>query len=1166
MAAAVVLACTACAAQAQQLKISQIYAGGGNAGAVYNRDYVELFNASGVPVNTAGWSVQLTTSGTATAWNVVALPSVVIPPGGYFLIQLTLTGTNGAALPTPDLTVGTAINPLTAGAKVALVSNTTQLTGACPSGLHIMDFIGYGNANCFEGPGPAPAAANATASLRLLGGCQDTNDNSVDVITTAPNPRNSSTVSPCARPPGADVQAFLTAQPAQISIGSDGEFGFTVLNNGPDAAPGAALTIPLPGNAAFVSSTPAGSVVGTDVVVPLGNMAAGTGVNVSVRLAPLSGTSVAVNATAGSAETDGVPGNNTAAASALVFDSTRANLFAGIRASDQSLRAIDVESGASVTLLTLPVSGLAADNENRRFFVSTGTDLVIIPWDTMTPQTIGAFSGNITDILGLAWDPTRQKLFATTNPNLYEVDTQTAVTFRRRLFGGGSFVGLDYDITTDRLIATNNSTSTANGLMGRGFYTIDPDSVDGDPAPAHFLAYPDRIPGTPETDIDGCAVGGGRIYGVTDQEQWVYRYDRSSMMFLSPLAQSISGDGSEGGAAWAPEFFNQTPGVNLGVAVDAPANCAVLDGETIVFTARVRNFGTATATGVGLQVTLPAGMTFVSSVPALTPVGNTVTLNAGTLNPGASASVAVTAALSNQTNYAVHAAASGAEPDVLPLNDSTTRLIRTLALPPAAVKARAVLSTHDGFNDVPGLPGVKFSSTEDLGRSFRSLSGSHWVMRADTDAPTAQDQVIVRGSGLSYEVVAREGVTVLPNGELATTFSNVSAVRDGGDFAFITDWAPTDVNVGQTAVKSIGGVLSLVATQGTFVEALLPLGDIPYFAARGSLTMQSDGTLSFFSNLTSPAPAGTQNIVLSSDGAVKLARSGIDFPGMQLALAQSYNTMANGNADGLGSWVSADGTRWSTRGTLNGPTATDTVLVVDGDVVIQEGFPIPGSSLTANVSSIAANYMEPHGDVFAYGALAGGQDFVWRNGQVIAATGDEIFPGAGEFYSDARFGATFFAATGNCTGDWVVGGVTDAADSLADAVIVLNGQRVVVREGDAIDLDGDGDADERVYVHIFINNFCWLSNDGWLYFTVRTRDAAQVCSRMPSESGQALIRVRAFCPGDYNRDGVTAVPDIFAFLSDWFAGVPKADMNCSGTLDVPDIFEFLTAWFTPCSI
>ena len=40
------------------LVVSQVYGGGGNAGAPYANDYVELFNSGATPVSVAGWSVQ----------------------------------------------------------------------------------------------------------------------------------------------------------------------------------------------------------------------------------------------------------------------------------------------------------------------------------------------------------------------------------------------------------------------------------------------------------------------------------------------------------------------------------------------------------------------------------------------------------------------------------------------------------------------------------------------------------------------------------------------------------------------------------------------------------------------------------------------------------------------------------------------------------------------------------------------------------------------------------------------------------------------------------------------------------------------------------------------------------------------------------------------------
>ena len=48
--------------------ISQVYGGGGNAGATLRNDYVELFNRGTAAVNVAGWSIQYAaTSGSRLA-------------------------------------------------------------------------------------------------------------------------------------------------------------------------------------------------------------------------------------------------------------------------------------------------------------------------------------------------------------------------------------------------------------------------------------------------------------------------------------------------------------------------------------------------------------------------------------------------------------------------------------------------------------------------------------------------------------------------------------------------------------------------------------------------------------------------------------------------------------------------------------------------------------------------------------------------------------------------------------------------------------------------------------------------------------------------------------------------------------------------------------------
>jgi uncharacterized protein (TIGR03437 family) len=168
--------------------ISQIFGGGGNSGAPFRNDFIEIFNAGNSPVNLTGWSVQYA-SATASIWSVTPLTSVTLAPGEYYLVQESSGGSNGAALPSPDATG--AIAMAAGSGKVVLVKNSTALTTICPSDPNIVDLVGYGStANCFRGSAPAPAPSNTNAILRVAAGCTDARNNVADFLLGAPNPRN----------------------------------------------------------------------------------------------------------------------------------------------------------------------------------------------------------------------------------------------------------------------------------------------------------------------------------------------------------------------------------------------------------------------------------------------------------------------------------------------------------------------------------------------------------------------------------------------------------------------------------------------------------------------------------------------------------------------------------------------------------------------------------------------------------------------------------------------------------------------------------------------------------------------------------------------------------------------------------------------------------------
>jgi uncharacterized protein len=217
------------------LVVSEVYAGGGNAGASFTNDYVELFNRGTTTVDLSGWSIQYATS-TGTTWSATALFGT-LAPGRRYLVQFASAAAIGAALPTPDATGTT--NLAASGGKVALVQDSAPLAcgsspGSCSAIAAVHDLVGYGTATDYEGTAAAPALDNTTAAARAGGGCTDTDSNAVDFAAGAGTPQNTSAAAaPCsgggspspttqAASVGLDLQSSisLTLSKASVSFGS----------------------------------------------------------------------------------------------------------------------------------------------------------------------------------------------------------------------------------------------------------------------------------------------------------------------------------------------------------------------------------------------------------------------------------------------------------------------------------------------------------------------------------------------------------------------------------------------------------------------------------------------------------------------------------------------------------------------------------------------------------------------------------------------------------------------------------------------------------------------------------------------------------------------------------------------------------------------------------
>jgi DNA/RNA endonuclease G (NUC1) len=250
--------------------ISQVYGGGGNSGATYKNDFIEIHNRTDAAIDLTGWTVQYaSTAGSFSAGNSTAL-SGTIAAGQYMLIQEAAGAGGTTSLPSPDFTGGIAMSAN--NGKVALVNNATPLTCSgtlvgCTS-TSLIDFVGYGTANGFEGSAAAPGLLNTTADVRGDNGCKDTNDNASDFTTAAAAPRNGATTAVACniQPPGTIDHISVSPADVSITVGATQTFTATAFDasNNPVSATFAWSTNPA---TSAVASVDAGSGAATGLAV-----------------------------------------------------------------------------------------------------------------------------------------------------------------------------------------------------------------------------------------------------------------------------------------------------------------------------------------------------------------------------------------------------------------------------------------------------------------------------------------------------------------------------------------------------------------------------------------------------------------------------------------------------------------------------------------------------------------------------------------------------------------------------------------------------------------------------------------------------------------------------------------------------------------------------------
>jgi hypothetical protein len=475
------------------------------------------------------------------------------------------------------------------------------------------------------------------------------------------------------------------------------------------------------------------------------------------------------------------------------------------------------------------------------------------------------------------------------------------------------------------------------------------------------------------------------------------------------------------------------------------------------------------------------------------------------------------------------------------------------------------------FSEVTGHPSAVVPGARDASGapafaefiSFELLSvmpdGTRWTIVGRNSLGGELDTMLVMGGGTTGAVLAQEGQAI-PGGSAGEVFdffgSGPPTFDSSGQFVFAARARGGDASRAHKGMLFDGVDLAPVIQQGDPVFGLLDdpeeeSGDELYGNSFGSLHLLDDGTIGVHDQtIQNIASSRRPAIFYDFDAFMQAGVTPLEDRLWEYFDANDFNT-------------TPDGKNLLVQGDDDGPITTDEVLVFNGVVQIREGVPF-GPFVP---DEIFASSLHPGGDWYARGDDDFNNDFAIQTGEIKALSGDPIIEG-----SDERWGPQFIGLTGNTQRDWVLIGSTDRGDPATNSVIVLNGTEVLAREGDMVDLNGDGLPNDDAFIGrgnpilaAFPAEQVALTDDGVLYFIASLRNAAGEDLGSFGAGGQALLRIVLNpCPADIDGSGVVDTADLVSLLAAWgpCADCPE-DVDENGTVDTADLLALLAAW-GPC--
>ncbi len=488
--------------------------------------------------------------------------------------------------------------------------------------------------------------------------------------------------------------------------------------------------------------------------------------------------------------------------------------------------------------------------------------------------------------------------------------------------------------------------------------------------------------------------------------------------------------------------------------------------------------------------------------------------------------------------------------------------MKRTALTPAVLALAAGSALAGGapplviYSEIPGDPtaqapglGIEFTAMLSL---YGSPNGQHWIFKAFVD--DAENDVIVVGFGLTGTVVAKEAeLTGLGDGTSHNFLDSDCGINDLGQYVYGSRLDGATSGTDEIAIAGDGGGETAAFREGDLAPGLFDTGatgDETYGNSLNSVSRLADGTVcvradsinNIDSNFESALYIGSS--VAAQEGTMATTGETLDS-----FVALSGNTFS----------VSPDGAHWIVEADIDPSFTSMDAVLVDGAIVLKAG-DILAEGPSNEIDGVFSVEMAPNNDWYARGDYTDDTDWIVRNGKLIAFTGGAV--DAGDF---ENWGAVLTGVTGNINGDYIITGDTDNPDPAINNVMSLNGQQIVAREGDGVDLDGNGMADDNAEIASFSAEDLILATDGTIYAFVTLREAGG-----GTGLGDAFIRIlpgAAPCNGADLAEpfGQLDFSDVSAFLVAFGAMEAAADLALPmGQWDFSDVVEFLNLFGAGC--